>query len=373
MIMIPHYNTNQVGRVGYFLSEEYKNNEILQKIVSPLLDWYDIAARSMPWRDDPKPYHTWISEIMLQQTRVEAVRSYYTRFLSALPTIADLAAAPEQQLLKLWEGLGYYNRVRNLQKAAKIVMEKYHGMLPSDPAELEKLPGIGSYTAGAIASIAFGVAVPAVDGNVLRVISRIVGSYENTSRPETKKKMEEEIQMILPQKRPGDFNQALMDLGATVCIPNGFPLCGDCPLKDLCVACEKGTQMELPVKDGKKERLTEKKSVFLLHHQGKYALHKRPDRGLLAALWELPNVTGHYKKEELTELLCSFGIKADSISSAGTHNHIFTHLEWKMKGYWVEVASVLEETDLVWLTPEEIEASYPLPAAFYHFFQKAVE
>ena len=342
----------------------------LSALVSPLLDWYDANARILPWREDPKPYHVWVSEIMLQQTRVEAVKSYYLRFLNALPTVYDLAQAPEQQLLKLWEGLGYYNRVRNLQKAARIIVERYHGELPASYEEIQKLPGIGSYTAGAICSIAFSIPAPAVDGNVLRVISRITGSRKNISRPETKKSLERELLEVIPKDRPGDFNQALMELGATVCLPNGFPDCGNCPVSHLCEACRQNIQMELPVKDGKKERVVEKRTVFLLLKDGKTAIHQRPPKGLLASLWELPNLPGQIAKKEIGEALSPWGLSVISISSLGKAKHIFTHLEWQMQGYLVEVEEKGDSSPFLWKSRTEIERDYPLPAAFLPFWNQ---
>ena len=201
--------------------EKEQNAQALGKIAEPLLKWYSKNARILPYR-------VWVSEIMLQQTRVEAVKPYYERFLSALPSIAALAEAPEEQLLKLWEGLGYYSRVRNLQKAAQKVMQEYGGALPASYEQLKSLPGIGEYTAGAIASIAFGIAVPVVDGNVLRVVSRITGRFEQVDTAACKKRIWKELAQIMPEDAPGDFNQALMELGATVCLPNGAPLCGNC-------------------------------------------------------------------------------------------------------------------------------------------------
>ena len=222
-------------------------NSSLSKIADPLLNWYHTYARTLPWRQSPSAYHIWVSEIMLQQTRVEAVKSYYHRFTAELPTIADLAACPEEKLLKLWEGLGYYNRVRNMQKAAVQIMTQYHGEMPRSYEELLKLPGIGSYTAGAVASIAYGIPVPAVDGNVLRVITRITANYGDITKQNTKDKITKQLQAIIPNQHAGDFNQALMELGATVCIPNGEPQCFICPVQAYCKAFQEGLTTELPV------------------------------------------------------------------------------------------------------------------------------
>ena len=221
--------------------------EILQEIVEPLLAWYQKNKRELPWRDRENAYYTWVSEIMLQQTRVEAVKPYFTRFIEELPDVEALAGCPEKKLMKLWEGLGYYNRVRNMQEAAQTVVAHYEGKLPESYQELLKLKGIGSYTAGAVASIAYGIPVPAVDGNVLRVISRITESREDIMKQSVKKHMEEELKAVMPEKNPGDFNQALMELGAVICVPNGPAKCEICPVAEICLACQHQTVLELPV------------------------------------------------------------------------------------------------------------------------------
>lgn len=226
----------------------------LDRIAAPLLAWYDSGRRILPWREEPTPYHVWLSEIMLQQTRVEAVKPYYDRFLQALPDIESLAAADEEKLLKLWEGLGYYNRARNLKKAAQILVSEYGGRMPDDYEIILSLPGIGSYTAGAISSIAFGKAYPAVDGNVLRILARLRTDERDILQAGVKKSVEEELADVMPKDRPGDFNQALMELGAMVCIPNGAPKCDVCPWKELCRARAQGITGEFPKKAGKKPR-----------------------------------------------------------------------------------------------------------------------
>ena len=232
----------------------------LEEITEPLLSWYEENKRDLPWRRDPSPYHVWVSEIMLQQTRVEAVKGYYERFLSALPGIEDLAACPENKLLKLWEGLGYYNRVKNMQKAAKEIVLKYNKEIPADYEKILALPGIGSYTAGAVSSIAFGLKKPAVDGNVLRVISRITENGDDILKQSVKKRVEQELEAVMPEDRPGAFNQSLMELGATVCIPNGMAKCSDCPVSHLCKARANGTVLEYPKKASKKKRRIEEKT-----------------------------------------------------------------------------------------------------------------
>ncbi|MBQ5796773.1 MAG: A/G-specific adenine glycosylase, partial [Firmicutes bacterium] len=301
---------------------------LLQRVQEPLIAWYDGAKRDLPWRKDVTPYRVWLSEIMLQQTRVEAGKDYFLRFTAELPEVEDLANVPDDQLMKLWEGLGYYNRARNLKKAAGIIVEKYSGELPSTYEELLELPGIGPYTAGAISSIAFGRQRPAVDGNVLRVVMRLLGRYDDIAKDSTKKDVEAALLEVMTvgtsHERPGDFNQSLMELGATVCIPNGQPHCEDCPWKDDCVALTKGIQMELPVKQTKKKRRIEEKKVLILRdEEGRILLHRRDEKGLLAGLWELPSVEGD---------LSNF-VEICDLTEIGTAIHIFSHVEWHMTGY----------------------------------------
>lgn len=305
--------------------------------VNYLLDWFELNARILPWREEPTPYHVWISEIMLQQTRVEAVKGYYERFTSELPDIAALANVDEERLLKLWEGLGYYNRARNLNQAAKLLMKEYDGKLPADYKELLKLPGIGSYTAGAIASIAFGLPEPAVDGNVLRVMKRIAGSFDDISKDTVKKDLEKDIRAIIPKGRAGDYNQALMELGATVCIPNGKPLCEKCPVAHLCCAFRSETWSQIPVKPAKKARKIEERTVFLLEQEGRFLLHKRLKKGLLSGMWEFPNLCSNYEIEQAEEFLkeCGFELLTPLVS-VGKAKHIFSHIEWHMTGYYAK-------------------------------------
>lgn len=336
-------------------------------IVEDLLEWYDANARVLPWRSEPKPYYVWVSEIMLQQTRVEAVKGYFARFIKALPDVEALAEAGEDELLKLWEGLGYYNRARNLQTAAKTIMEEYHGKLPEEYEELQKLKGIGSYTAGAIASIAYGKPVPAVDGNVLRVMKRLAGSYDDILKASVKKDLEKELAKIMPE-RAGVFNQAVMDLGATVCLPNGKPLCEVCPLQKYCVAYEKDIVMELPVKTPKKKRRIEERTILVLEHEGKFALQKRKDTGLLAGLWELPNISGKIEKEYLLEILEEGNFTAENL---GESKHIFSHIEWHMTGYHIRLMNKPDK-DYVWVTVEELVQQYAIPTAFSAYIQKIV-
>lgn len=342
-------------------------------IVEPLLSWYAKNARILPWRSDPTPYHVWLSEIMLQQTRVEAVKEYYLRFLAAVPNIDALAQLPEQQLLKLWEGLGYYNRARNLQKAAKQIVAEYHGELPADYQLLQKLPGIGSYTAGAIGSIAFGLPVPAVDGNVLRVLSRVLARTDNISRPETKANYEAMLLKLLPtiaqKHHTGNFTQALMELGATVCIPNGSPKCLLCPLETVCKANLQKIAEQLPVKDEKKSRSIVCKTVFLLQCEDRIAIQKRPETGLLASLWELPNLDQTLLKKEVFPLLQSWNLLPLQIKSMGKAKHIFTHIEWRMTGFSIKISEIPVDSPFLWVTSQQLKERYPLPNAFSKFLR----
>lgn len=341
----------------------------LKDICKPLLAWYDTNKRILPWRQEPTPYRVWVSEIMLQQTRVEAVKPYFERFMSALPDIESLAKAQEEVLLKLWEGLGYYNRVRNLQKAAIQIMDVYGGCMPSEYDELLKLKGIGSYTAGAIASIAYGKQIPAVDGNVLRVVSRYCKRDEDILLPAVKKDLENELLAIMP-KRAGDFNQAMMEIGAMVCIPNGIPHCDNCPLAEGCLAKAEEVQLDYPKKGAKKPRIIEDKTVLVIRDENKTALHKRPTKGLLAGMYELPTIAGHKTEEEVIEWLEEKGLKILRIVPLAESKHIFTHKEWHMCGYMVRVDELAPKTDRLskenWIFAEsiEVEEKYPVPAAF---------
>lgn len=343
----------------------------LSIIVSPLLEWYDENRRILPWREDPTPYHVWVSEIMLQQTRVEAVKAYYARFMKKLPDIKSLAEADEEDLLKLWEGLGYYNRVRNMQKAAQIIMEEYQGQMPADYDLLLKLPGIGSYTAGAISSIAFDKKQPAVDGNVLRVISRVSADESDISQEKVKKAMRDTLIEILPDRKAGVFNQALMDLGATVCLPNGKPLCERCPWNKICKAHLEGRTEELPIKAKKKSRRIEDKTVLLIRWDNRLLLHKRPAQGLLAGLYEFPNVEGHLSQEDVLKYIETLGLKGLHIEEAESSKHIFSHVEWHMIAYKIK-ADELENVPLCATEEENYhfvdygmrEDAYPIPSAF---------
>lgn len=351
--------------VRVYLDRE-KGAYMLEQTVEPLLLWYRENKRELPWRQDPTPYHVWISEIMLQQTRVEAVKEYYARFIQQLPDIPALAGCQEEKLLKLWEGLGYYNRVKNMQKAAKEVMEKYGGQLPADYQKLLSLPGIGSYTAGAVASIAYGIPEPAVDGNVFRVLARITEDEDDILKQSTRKKIEGMLRMIMPSDTPGEFNQALMELGATVCVPNGAPRCESCPLAHLCGAHERGTELQYPKKAEKKQRRIEERTVLVIQNGQEFAICRRPPKGLLAGLYELPNTEGYASREEVLEYIESLGLLPLHIKDAGEAKHIFSHVEWHMKGYFVKVASTEEKEKgkLIFVDKKESKGKYPIPSAF---------
>ena len=336
----------------------------LSEIIAPLLDWYRKNARDLPWRRESTPYRVWVSEIMLQQTRVEAVKGYFTRFLAALPTPQALAAAPEEQLLKLWEGLGYYNRARNLQKAAKLLVEQYHGQLPGNYEALLSLPGVGHYTAGAVASIAFGLPEPAVDGNVLRVLSRLTADPSDIADPRTKAAAEDALRQILPVEDPGTFNQALMELGALVCVPNGPPLCDRCPLADLCQGHIQGIALDLPVKSSKKPRRLEQRTILVLVRDRLTAIRKRPQRGLLAGMWELPSLEGKCSSEQVVLAVRQWGLEPLRVEPLGPSKHIFTHVEWQMEGFRVLVEEPQSGAGLLWALPEQLWEAYPLPSAF---------
>lgn len=341
--------------------EEYK----LDILVQPLLDWFLAHARVLPWREDATPYKVWISEIMLQQTRVEAVKPYFLQFTEELPTVKDLAECDEERLLKLWEGLGYYNRVRNMQLAAKQVMTDYDGIIPSDDTELLKLKGIGHYTAGAIASIAYGKAVPAVDGNVLRVISRVTGDDRDIMKQSVRHNMSEELKKVIPIDAPGAFNQALMELGAVVCVPNGEPKCEECPWKDVCVAKREGLIQSLPVKTRALKRRIEERTVLLIRDGEKIVIRKRPSKGLLAGMYEFPNEVGYMNEREVLSYVKGMKLTPLRVESLMDAKHIFSHVEWHMKGYMIRVEALMEgETDLLFAEAGDFKENYPMPSAF---------
>lgn len=331
-----------------------------------LLPWFAENARDLPWRQDKEPYHIWLSEIMLQQTRVEAVRGYYHRFLEKLPDIKSLAEAPEDELLKLWEGLGYYSRVRNLQKAARVIMEQHNGVFPTAYDDILALPGIGDYTAGAIASICFNQPTPAVDGNVLRVISRITEDFQNILAPAMKKRIAYNLADVYPAGESAyTFNQSLMELGATVCLPNGAPKCDICPMRSWCMAYQNNSWTMLPQKEAKKKRRIEQKTVFVLRCNNATAVQKRPSAGLLASLWQFPNVDGTLDTQAALNQAEAWGVKPVAVEKVLPGKHIFTHVEWHMICYYLQCES---RNDLfVWADAAAMEQQIALPTAFRIF------
>lgn len=334
----------------------------LQGIVAPLLTWYAQNARELPWRRNTEPYPVWVSEIMLQQTRVEAVKPYFERFIQQLPTIEHLANAEEGELLKLWEGLGYYSRARNLQKAAQIISQSYDGIFPDRYEQIRALPGIGDYTAGAICSICFGMPTPAVDGNVLRVIARVTADDHDIADPIYKKQVARELAAVYPRAQCGDFTQSLMELGAVICTPNKSPQCSCCPLNELCQAWQKQLQGTLPIKSKKKARKQEQKTVLLMYCEGRLAVRQREASGLLGGLWELPNLEGSLSPQEVELWLNTFGLTVQRITASTSHKHIFTHVEWSMHSYIVECDRM--HPDFWWATKDELSTQITMPTAF---------
>lgn len=354
--------------------KQLSETERLDQSVQPLLEWFEVSARTMPWRSNPEPYWVWVSEIMLQQTRVEAVRAYFDRFIAALPNIAALANVEDEKLMKLWEGLGYYSRARNLKKAAIVCVEQYHGELPRTYEALLKLPGIGSYTAGAIASIAYEQEVPAVDGNVLRVISRLLAWEEDITKQSVKRKMEAALLKLMKRVHPNPrtFTAALMELGALVCIPNGAPCCMECPWKSICLARIQKKVERIPVKKKKIVRKIEERTVFLIQDGDLTAIKKRPSTGLLAGLYELPNIEGFYSEQEVKRIWEEKLKLPLTVERLKDGKHIFSHIEWHMQAYRVIIPKILEqnkllreqEGELFFVTQEELNTNYALPNAF---------
>ena len=341
------------------------------EMTAPLLAWYRACGRNLPWRRTRDPYPIWVSEIMLQQTRVAAVLGYYARFLAAFPTVEALAAAPEEQLMALWQGLGYYSRARNLQRAARIMAER--GRFPSTYEDLLALPGVGDYTAGAIASAAFGLPCPAVDGNVLRVAARLTDFHGDILSPAVKTAVRQALSRVLPAEQEDlrIFNQAMMDLGATVCPPNGPPQCDGCPLTPLCLGRERGTAEALPVRGKKKPRRAEERTVLVLLRQGKTALRKRPEEGLLAGLWEFPNLPGALEECAVAQALSDWGLTVLDWRSRAGVKHLFTHVEWRMTGYVLTVAGPGPE-DFFWADGDAL-ARHAVPSAFARYRALAAE
>lgn len=355
------------------MGEEKRAEEILLQIKAPLLSWYRENGRELPFRIGRNPYRIWISEIMLQQTRIEAVKPYFERFMAELPDIISLAQVSEERLMKLWEGLGYYSRARNLKKAADILAEQYGGRMPADYEALKKLPGIGPYTAGAIASIAFSIPVPAVDGNVLRVLTRLLRDDRDIMKMSTRRSVELLLRDTMSKEYPGEYNEAVMEIGETVCLPLGTPLCGACPLAGFCLAHEAGKEEDFPVRAARKERRREERTVFLLKYRDKLVLDKRREEGLLAGLYELPGIEGHLTEEESRAYLQKrFEVAAGEdlcLNRLKESKHIFSHVEWHMIGYSAILPEAAKEPPIL-AGKEELEEAYPLPNAFRAYMKE---
>ena len=350
----------------------------MKETAKPLVEWFRKNKRDLPWRERMDAYRVWISEIMLQQTRVEAVKPYYERFLKALPDVRALAGVPEDRLLKLWEGLGYYNRARNLKYAACQIVEEYDGKFPETYEEIRSLKGIGSYTAGAISSFVYNIPKPAVDGNVLRVVSRITADDSDIAKAGTKSKIEKEIEEVIPRDAAGDFNQSLIELGAVVCLPNGEPRCGSCPVSHLCLAHEQGRETEFPVKKKAKKRRIENRTVLLFRDAQKTAIRKRPAKGLLAGMYEFPNREGRMTYDEVVGYGKSLGLTPVRIRKLGNAKHIFSHVEWHMTGYEILVDKIKksmadenkQKGNIIFAEIRQLQEEYPIPSAFEAYMPK---
>lgn len=346
-----------------------EDTALLRACVAPLLAWHSQSRRALPWRDDPTPYQVWVSEIMLQQTRIEAVIPYYERFMRELPTVEALAAVPEEKLLKLWEGLGYYSRARNLHRAAQTLVQQQGGVLPRRASELRRLPGIGDYTAGAVASIAYGEPEPAVDGNVLRVVMRLTACGDDVLAPATRARVAAQLREIYPSGREaGLLTEGLMELGETVCVPNGEARCALCPVGERCRACQTGTVDDYPVRSAKKERRREDRTVLLLRCGDRWAVRRRGTKGLLAGMWEFPGMEGSADEAQIRDRLRALGLEPLTVTPCGKARHIFTHVEWHMTGWRADCAAATGK-DLLWLTPEEIAERCAIPSAFQKFWK----
>ncbi len=343
--------------------------ERVSKAIPILLSWYRENRRPLPWRASSTPYAVWISEVMLQQTRIEAVIPKYLAFMERLPTVEALAEADEEELMKLWEGLGYYSRARNLQKAARAAVEKYGGALPKSAAELRALPGIGDYTAGAVSSIAYGQPEPAVDGNVLRVALRLTCCREDALDPRTRSRVTQLLRGLYPTgEDAATLTEGLMELGETVCLPRQAVRCEACPLSALCLARERGEAAGLPLRSPKKPRRVEERTALLLSCGDKYAVQKRPDAGLLSGLWEFPNFDGFLEPDEVIKLLTARGLEPMAVEPCGQAKHLFTHVEWRLLGYRVPCAR--EAAPYAWRTPQELRKSHALPSAFRFLMER---
>lgn len=349
------------------MTDSLKNLKLVNKnaFQHDLIEWFSNEQRDLPWRKDKNPYKVWVSEIMLQQTRVDTVIPYFNRFIEQFPTINDLADAEEEKVLKAWEGLGYYSRVRNLQSAVKEVKEKYGGKVPDTKAEISTLKGVGPYTAGAILSIAYGVPEPAVDGNVMRVISRILSIWEDIAKPSTRKTFETAIYELISHENPSYFNQALMELGALICTPTS-PSCLLCPVREHCHAFHEGVENELPVKTKAKKQRQVQLAAVVIHEDDKTVIHKRASSGLLANMWEFPTVEVTspfmFDKSYVEALMMEdLGVEVKLGQAVGKIEHVFSHLKWDIQVFEGELrAPIKENENLKVVSPEEI-VEYPFP------------
>ncbi len=353
-----------------------QEKERIQNTISPLIQWYKENKKPLPWRQAKSPYRVWISEIMLQQTRTSAVIPYFLRFIEKYPTVHDLANASDDELFKLWEGLGYYSRARNLKKCAKVLVEEYNGCFPQDKKTLLSLPGIGPYTAGAILSIAFGKPTPAIDGNVFRVMMRLLASDRDIADEKTRRDLDALLSSVYPE---GEFSslytEAIMELGENVCIPNGEPRCDLCPLAHLCRAHEGHIETFFPLKTPKKPRRIEPRTLLIFAYANTYYIRQRPPKGLLASLYEFVGVDGHLTKEETCDYIRSCNINDFDITRLSDGKHIFTHIEWLMRGYLIRLnaplpESVLKEHSLVSATLYDMQEKYSIPTAFKMFLSQ---
>jgi A/G-specific adenine glycosylase len=350
----------------------------VQQFQNALIGWFTNEKRDLPWRRERDPYRIWVSEIMLQQTRVDTVIPYYEKFMEQFPSLDEFANADEEKILKAWEGLGYYSRVRNLQSACKEVQANYGGKVPNTPKEIANLKGVGPYTAGAVLSIAYGVPEPAVDGNVMRVLSRILSIYEDIAKPSTRKIFEDAVRKLISHENPSYFNQALMELGALICTPTS-PSCLLCPVREHCTAFESGIQKELPVKSKKtKVKDVQLVSSILTDKNGRILIHKRPETGLLANLWEFPNfeILSELKRGQadfLDQLKSHFDVDADLIENLGSIEHVFSHLKWYIQIYSGKITSDVQETSRLKLVSLDELESYAFPVSHQKMLQQFLE
>lgn len=328
-----------------------------------ILTWYENEKRDLPWRRSINPYYIWVSEIMLQQTRVDTVIPFFEHFITLFPTIQDLATADEQLVLKAWEGLGYYSRARNLHHAAKEVVEKYNGIVPKDPKVFGTLKGVGPYTRGAVMSIAYGFPEPAVDANVMRVLSRILRIEENISEHRVKNEFETITRELVPQEDPSSFNQGLMELGALICTPKE-PMCMFCPVQSLCRAYEDGVQEQLPIKGKKKKQRVITYAALLIEYEGKYVIEQRPQTGLLANLWQFPMIPLDEMSLEdgVLWLSSEYGMELTIGKEVGTLKHVFSHIIWEITIYKAKMSTHSKDERIEIVHPDAFDL-YPFPVS----------